>query len=189
MADWRHFVDTLARRAAGGQHAAEAERSEPAPAPTTTAPAESFRDVVDAPVGDDAAPKPLAQPPLDLAVGVVSRENRKIKSSDVAEILRREGHDVKNVVISNALVYGAKRADPPRVKQAQGRGYYAPMEYVESPIAVNPVLNGKRCRHVGRAKLESTRRTERVRGWDWKRLPRRLPVGASGGPVKRATVA
>jgi hypothetical protein len=73
--------------------------------------------------------------PLDLVVEVVNRENRKIRAKDVAETLRSEGHDMPNMVVSNALFYGAKRADPPRIQSAAGRGYYAPLGY-------NPFLEG-----------------------------------------------
>jgi hypothetical protein len=70
--------------------------------------------------------------PLDLVVEVVNREDRKIRAQDVAGILRREGHDLAKVAVSNALFYAAKRAKPPRLKQAGERGFYAPLSYREN---------------------------------------------------------
>jgi hypothetical protein len=78
--------------------------------------------------------------PLDLVVEVVNRENRKIRAKDVAETLRSEGHDMPNMVVSNALFYGAKRADPPRIQSAAGRGYYAPLGY--NPFLEGATVNG-----------------------------------------------
>jgi hypothetical protein len=105
--DWREYVAVLKRRAELG------------PANTPSA-----AEVADAPL-----PSPSDLPPLDLVVEIVDRENRKIRSRDVAAILRSEGHDMSNMAVSNALFYGAKRADPPRVQAAPGRGFYAPLHY------------------------------------------------------------
>jgi hypothetical protein len=123
---WDGYVKMLELRAgvsdqpeASGDAEAAAESVDRAsPEPTDGAP--------DVPVSASKAA------PLDLVVEVVNRENRKIRAQDVAAILQREGHDLAKVAVSNALFYAAKRAKPPRLKQADGRGFYAPLSYQEN---------------------------------------------------------
>lgn len=102
---------------------------------------------VDSAPGDDRSdsaepPMPSAEPtpepvsslgPMDLVVEVVERENRKLRAKEVRQILHAEGHDLTSDAVSNALFYAAKRAKPSRIKAAMGRGFYAPMSYVEPP--------------------------------------------------------
>lgn len=80
-------------------------------------------------------PTPKTSRPVDLVVEVVNREHRKIRSKDVARILQREGHDLSLTAVSNSLHYAAARAEPPRVRKAQGRGFYAPLDYQEASKA------------------------------------------------------
>lgn len=120
--DWRILVETLTRRA----------EVPIVPADKDVLEQEASNSVTYSQAG------PVE--PLDLVVEVIDREIRKIKSKDVADILRSEGHAVENVVISNALFYAAKRAKPPRVKTAEGRGYYAPLTYQEeAPASATPL--------------------------------------------------
>lgn len=107
--DWREIVALLMRRADQGS---------------------ASSSVPEVPKGPWNLPPREAQP-LDLVVEVVNRDRRKIRSKDVAHILRQEGHDLVNNVVSNALFYAANRADPPRVVGANelGRGFYAPLGF------------------------------------------------------------
>jgi hypothetical protein len=107
--DWREYVAVLRRRAELGSSSVPAAK-------VAEAPSLSSSDL----------------PPLDLVVEVVNRENRKIRSKDVAAILRSEGHVMTNMAVSNALFYGAKRAERPRVRAALGRGFYAPLSFKEA---------------------------------------------------------
>lgn len=68
----------------------------------------------------------------DLAVEVVNREVRKIRSRDVCAILRREGYDVSPNSVSNALYYAAHTGR--KINTAPGRGFYAPLAYKEELI-------------------------------------------------------
>lgn len=68
---------------------------------------------------------------IGVVMEVVNRENRKIRARDVAHVLQSEGHDVSLAGVSNALFYGARRAKPPRIAKAEGRGMYAPLTYRE----------------------------------------------------------
>lgn len=95
-----------------------------APANAATAPTVSTRQV-------DMQPGPG-----DLAVEVVNREVRKIRSAEVRDILVREGHDLTAQAVSNALHYAAKSG---KIKPAPGRGMYAPLAYQEVEL---PSPNG-----------------------------------------------
>lgn len=80
--------------------------------------------------GATAEPPPVKNEtaqPVDLVVGVVNRENRRIRSIEVAETLRAQGYDVSNTTVSNSLHYAAHRAKPPKIRAAEGRGYYEPL--------------------------------------------------------------
>ncbi|HUA75362.1 MAG TPA: hypothetical protein VL988_11440 [Solirubrobacteraceae bacterium] len=101
-------------------------------------------------VASSAAPAPTAPPvstrpaemqpgPGDLAVEVVNREVRKIRSSEVRDILASEGHDLSRQTISNALHYAAKSG---KIKPALGRGMYAPLEYQETELPDPTATNG-----------------------------------------------
>jgi hypothetical protein len=68
--------------------------------------------------------------PGDLAVEVVNREVRKIRSIEVRDILAQEGHDLDPQAVSNALHYAAHEAK--KIKVAEGRGMYAPLAYDET---------------------------------------------------------
>lgn len=113
--DWREYVAVLARRAELGPPEPEVADNRPTP------------------LSRDAQP-------LDLVVEVVNREKRKIRAKHVGDILRSEGHEISNEAVSNALFYGAKRADPPRIESAPGRGFYAPLGY--NPFLEGATVNG-----------------------------------------------
>jgi hypothetical protein len=134
--DWSEFVTMLARRAgiddAPEPHDADSTAESTGHASPEPA-AESVPEIPAA--GSDAAP-------LNLVVEVVSRANRKIRAQDVTEILRQEGHELAKVAVSNALFYAAKRAKPPRLKQATERGFYAPLNYQENPFLEGADLRG-----------------------------------------------
>ena len=120
--DWSGFVDMLEHRAGVSERpiaSGEAEEAASALPP----------DIEPDEPSDSAAP-------LDLVVEVVDRDIRKIRAQDVWGVLRDEGHELPKVAVSNALFYAAKRAKPPRLKQAEGRGYYAPLGYVEDQLHV-----------------------------------------------------
>jgi len=113
--DWREIVSVLTRRAE-------------LPAPNGT--------VEHAPEKGEADSRSTGSrgaQPLDLVVEVVNRERREIRAKDVRDILREEGHDLSSDAVSNALFYAAKRAKPPRLKQAPGRGFYAPLDLETAP--------------------------------------------------------
>jgi hypothetical protein len=141
-ADWAAYVATLERRAGVRP---EPERT------VTTEERKPDGVLLEPPDGPPDLPVRASEgAPLDLVTEVVNREDRKIRAQDVAAILKQEGHDLAKVAVSNALFYAAKRAKPPRLKQAFGRGYYAPLSYQEtvaSPltreqIEANPFLRG-----------------------------------------------
>lgn len=117
--DWAGYVEMLEQRAGARDGGV----------PTPAAPA----------VRGDEAAKP-AEAPTDLVVEVVDRGDRKIRAQDVWAILRDEGHDLEKVAVSNALFYAARRSKPLRVKQAVGRGYYAPLGFVEPPTTDDEVV-------------------------------------------------
>jgi len=124
MEDWRDYVRTLVRRA---------ERLGVVDAPAAS---DETQGTGPADPDPEATPKteerpPAAGQPVDLVVEVVNREIRKIKAKAVADTLRSEGHDLPNVTVSNSLFYAAKRVSPARIKVAEGRGFYAPLGYVE----------------------------------------------------------
>jgi hypothetical protein len=107
LARWRDLVSVLRALAPDGP-ATSAER--PVATPT---------------------PEPSRLSPLQaLVIGVVNRENRKIKAKQVAEILQAEGHDVSGDSVSNTLWVAAEKIDPPPIKRA-GHGFYAPLIYNE----------------------------------------------------------
>jgi hypothetical protein len=126
--DWAGYVEMLEQRA-GTRDSGVPNTTPPVAKPAAPA------------VRDDQAPKP-AEAPTDLVVEVVDRENRKIRAQDVWAILRDEGHELAKVAVSNALFYAAKRAKPPRLKQADGRGLYAPLNYQENPFLEGADLRG-----------------------------------------------
>lgn len=137
--DWRAFVQMLERRAG----VAETPEKEVSDGKIRVAPSETL------PTPEPPAGAAKEAQPLDLVVEVLNRENRKIRAQDVAEILRREGHDLPKVTVSNALFYAAKRAKPPRAKQALGRGYYAPLSYTEpSMITASAEAEGHGSAHL-----------------------------------------
>lgn len=68
-----------------------------------------------------------------VVVGVVNRDVRKIRAKDVAQILKKEGHDISGDSVSNALWYAAEKLDPKPIQRV-GRGYYAPLTYKEDDI-------------------------------------------------------
>jgi len=123
MEDWRDYVGMLVRRAERlgvvdtSAASDETQGTDPADPETTPKTQEQRR--------------PAAGQPVDLVVEVVNREIRKIKAKAVADTLRSEGHDLPNVTVSNSLFYAAKRVSPTRIKVAEGRGFYAPLGYVE----------------------------------------------------------
>jgi len=132
---WDGYVKMLELRAgvsdrpeASGDAEAAAESVDRSPEPTDSAP--------NVPVSASKAA------PLNLVVEVVNRANRKIRAQDVTEILRQEGHELAKVAVSNALFFAAKRAKPPRLKQADGRGLYAPLNYQENPFLEGADLRG-----------------------------------------------
>jgi hypothetical protein len=69
---------------------------------------------------------------LDAAVRTVNEQNRPIRSKEVAELLRASGRfeGLTNDVVSNTLYYASERADPPRVRKLEKRGFYAPLQPV-----------------------------------------------------------
>jgi hypothetical protein len=75
----------------------------------------------------------------ELVVDVVNRANRKIRAKDVHNILVQEGHAyLTPSSVSNALHYAAHRAKPPVIKDALGRGMYAPLSFQELPDPGRP---------------------------------------------------
>jgi len=117
--DWAGYVEKLEQRART-RDSGVSNATPPVAKPAAPA------------IRDDQAPK-SAEAPTDLVVEVVDRENRKIRAQNVWSILRDEGHELEKVAVSNALFYAAKRSKPLRIKQANGRGYYAPLSFVEPP--------------------------------------------------------
>lgn len=69
--------------------------------------------------------------PRDWVIEVINREVRKLRSIDVHAILVREGYDFTPDQVRNALHYAARRAKPPLIQSAPGRGMYAPLQYRE----------------------------------------------------------
>lgn len=139
---WREYVALLRRRVGAESPGADAQ---PDVATETIADAGTpsvQQTAADAPTddvadesGDAVDDRDTSTQPLDLVVEVVNREFRKIRSMDVAEILRSEGHEqMTNGVVSNALFYGANRAKPPRISTGFGRGFYAPLGF-EDPAS------------------------------------------------------
>lgn len=123
--DWARVVNTLEHFAGVSEQPAASDEAEEA-APNL--PADN----------DHLGPSDSAAP-LDLVVEVVDRDIRKIRAQDVWGVLSAEGHELPKVAVSNALFYAAKRAKPPRLKQAEGRGYYAPLSFVEPPTTDDEV--------------------------------------------------
>jgi hypothetical protein len=76
-------------------------------------------------------------------VGVVKREMRKIKASQVRELLADEGHDFTPEQVSNALHHAA--TGPKLIQKWPERGMYAPLGYDEAspqPQATPPLQGG-----------------------------------------------
>ncbi len=93
--------------------------------------------VMQALVGDTAPPQPLSDL-QSIVVEVVNREVRKIRPSEVAQILQREGRNVSGDSISNALWYAAEKLEPKPIQRV-GRGFYAPLAYKETDVT-SPLL-------------------------------------------------
>jgi len=125
--EWDDYVKTLERRAGVSDRSMMADEAEGA------APKQPSR-----PADERAQPARTDGAPLDLVVEVADRELRKIRAQNVWAILTDEGHELSKVAVSNALFYAAKRAKPPRLKRAEGRGFYAPLGYVEPPSVDRP---------------------------------------------------
>jgi hypothetical protein len=79
------------------------------------------------PEGSTPANGSVSPQPLDLVVSVIDRVQRPIRSRDVADMLRHDGHVIANDVVSNALYYAAERAKPPRIRKLRERGVYGPL--------------------------------------------------------------
>lgn len=162
---WREFVNLLERRAGLLPPAIVLPEPEPEP----LARAEGRGDVV---ARSSSPPQPL-----DLVVEVVNRETRKIRAREVTEILAMEGHGLAKSTVSNALYYAAERADPPRVKAAQGRGFYAPLGFEESQDVYS--ANGASGQHTDLTREAVQRSPDDGTGGNPREAPRRsLP-----GPV------
>jgi hypothetical protein len=77
-------------------------------------------------------------------VGVVNREVRKIKASDVRDTLASEGHVFTPEQVSNALHHAAN--GPKLIQKIPERGMYAPLAYREveltPPVVMGAVTNG-----------------------------------------------
>jgi len=127
--DWEDYVKTLERRAGVSDRSMVADEAENAQGQQVAPPA-----------AQRSRPDSSGVAPLDLVVEVVDRELRKIRAQHVWAILTDEGQELSKVAVSNALFYAAKRAKPPRLKRAEGRGFYAPLGYVDRSPSDAPQL-------------------------------------------------
>ena len=67
---------------------------------------------------------------LDAVVRTVNEQNRPIRSKEVAELLRASGkfEGLTNEAVSNSLYYASERAEPPRLRKLEKRGFYGPID-------------------------------------------------------------
>jgi hypothetical protein len=87
---------------------------------------------LDEPAADDALADSDASSTVALAVGVVNREQRKIRARDVHATLVSEGHTMPRSAVANSLYYAAHRARS--IQAAEGRGMYAPIGFREPTL-------------------------------------------------------
>lgn len=73
----------------------------------------------------ETGPPPKPGHMQELVVATINRFGREIRSRDVRELLKQEGHDVTGDSVSNALWYAAERLGT--IRRGEGRGVYAPL--------------------------------------------------------------